>query len=43
MLKVSNVGRCLITIFTHEAIVSFIGCVIAAIFMIWFFSRKHDK
>ncbi len=30
-------------IFTHEAIVSFIGCVVAAIFMLWLFSRKHDK
>ncbi|CCK07399.1 hypothetical protein ACI6LE_001241 [Cronobacter sakazakii] len=43
MLKASNVGRCLMTIFTHEAIVSFIGCVVAAIFMLWLFGRKHDK
>ncbi|CCJ89042.1 FIG00554680: hypothetical protein [Cronobacter turicensis 564] len=43
MLKRSNVGRCTVNIFTHEAIVSFIGCVVAAIFMLWLFSRKHDK
>lgn len=43
MLKRSNVRRCPVNIFTHEAIVSFIGCVVAAIFMLWLFSRKHDK
>lgn len=43
MLKASNVGRCLMTIVTHEAIVSFIGCVVAAIFMLWLFGRKHNK
>lgn len=43
MLKRSNVGRYPVNIFTHEAIVSFIGCVVAAIFMLWLFSRKHDK